>query len=50
MRQSMLDGNVAGVVMPRIGCGLDRLEWSKVLPMIEQIFDGTSIQVIICAR
>ena len=33
------------IVMPKIGCGLDRLDWNKVKPMIEKIFDGFDIVV-----
>ena len=35
------------LAMPRIGAGLDRLEWPKVLDIIHQVFDKTAIQVTI---
>ena len=43
-----LDGfNVPNkIVMPRIGCGLDKLEWKKVRPMIETVF--SSYDVVVC--
>lgn len=34
------------IVMPRIGCGLDKLDWAKVKPMIEEIF--ADFNVVVC--
>lgn len=34
------------IVMPRIGCCLDKLEWEKVRPMIETVFG--SYNVVVC--
>ncbi len=34
------------IVMPRIGCGLDKLEWEKARPMIETAFG--SYDVVVC--
>lgn len=34
------------IVMPRVGCGLDKLEWEKVKPMIETVFG--SYNVVVC--
>lgn len=31
--------------MPRIGCGLDKLEWNKVKEMIKEIFEDTDIVI-----
>lgn len=36
------------LAMPRIGCGLDRLEWDQVKPIIEEVFAGLDIQIVIC--
>lgn len=36
------------VAMPRIGCGLDKLDWDKVKPMIEEIFGDTNIEILVC--
>lgn len=33
------------LVMPRIGCGLDKLEWNKVKEMIKEIFEDTDIVI-----
>lgn len=36
------------LAMPRIGCGLDRLEWSKVYDIICEVFEDMDIEIVIC--
>ena len=33
--------------MPKIGCGLDRLEWTKVKAIIEEIFQEDEIKIVV---
>lgn len=33
--------------MPRIGCGLDGLNWSKVKEMICQIFQSDAVELVV---
>lgn len=33
------------LVMPRIGCGLDKLQWKNVKKMIKEIFEDTNIAI-----
>lgn len=33
------------LAMPKIGCGLDKLKWDKVLVMIKEIFDEEDIKI-----
>ena len=33
--------------MPRVGCGLDQLDWQKVKDMIHDLFHGSKVQVIV---
>ena len=35
------------LAMPVIGCGLDRLQWSKVSAMIKEIFADTDIEIVV---
>lgn len=39
---------ITKVAMPRIGCGLDRLNWDDVRPMIEEIFADMDIEILVC--
>lgn len=43
-----MDKNIYRIAMPKIGCGLDRLSWDKVEPMIKEIFKDLDIEIIIC--
>lgn len=36
------------IAMPVIGCGLDRLEWSKVSDIIKDVFYDTNIEILVC--
>jgi hypothetical protein len=36
------------IVMPKIGCGLDKLEWSKVKSIISEVFNDMDVDIIIC--
>lgn len=38
------------LAMPRIGCGLDKLEWSKVKAIIEEVFADTDVEILICVK
>lgn len=39
---------VKKLAMPLIGCGLDKLEWSKVSTFIQAVFDDTDIEILVC--
>ncbi|CAG04024.1 unnamed protein product [Tetraodon nigroviridis] len=54
LRQSLEDmkshcilNGVTRVSMPRIGCGLDRLQWDRVSVILEQVFKHTHISITI---
>lgn len=36
------------LAMPKIGCGLDRLEWPKVREIIQDVFKDTEIEILVC--
>ena len=33
--------------MPRVGCGVDQLDWKKVNDMIRDVFHGSTVQVTV---
>lgn len=47
MRSHCELNGVARVSMPRIGCGLDRLQWDKVSVILEQVFKHTNISITV---
>ena len=38
------------IAMPVVGCGLDRLEWSKVSEIIKEVFEGADIEILVCKQ
>lgn len=38
------------LAMPRIGCGLDRLQWDKVKAIIEEVFANTDVEILVCVK
>lgn len=47
MRNHAAVHDVKEIAMPKIGCGLDRLEWSKVSTLIQDVFGDASIQITV---
>ncbi|NWR77359.1 OARD1 deacetylase, partial [Centropus unirufus] len=47
MKDHCLHNGVTDISMPRIGCGLDRLEWDKVSSILEEVFEGTDIKITV---
>ncbi|ARF10133.1 hypothetical protein Hokovirus_1_12 [Hokovirus HKV1] len=45
LKNQLLERNIKSISMPKIGCGLDKLEWSKVSEIIENVFSDTNIIV-----
>ena len=37
------------LVMPKIGCGLDRLQWARVREYIQEIFKDTDLDILVCS-
>lgn len=38
------------LAMPLIGCGLDRLEWSKVQDIVFEVFRDTNVEILVCRK
>ena len=41
--------NIKYLAMPKIGCGLDRLSWGKVREIIQNVFNDTDIEIVVCS-
>ena len=48
MREQMEFLDITKLAMPKIGCGLDRLEWDKVYDIICEVFEDTDVEIVIC--
>lgn len=48
MKDYAVEMGVKKIAMPQIGCGLDRLNWSDVSVLIEEVFGGTDIEILVC--
>ncbi|XP_069383607.1 ADP-ribose glycohydrolase OARD1 [Paralichthys olivaceus] len=47
MKSHCVKNRVTRISMPRIGCGLDRLEWRRVSEILEQVFKHTNISITV---
>ncbi|XP_055911512.1 ADP-ribose glycohydrolase OARD1 [Eupeodes corollae] len=47
MRTHMLTNGVNKLAIPRIGCGVDKLNWTKVKSQIEEVFKNDSIEIVV---
>ena len=45
MKEHAVENSVTKIAMPRIGSGLDRLDWARVRQMIQETFAETSVEV-----
>lgn len=42
--------HISKLAMPKIGCGLDKLQWLKVQRILEEVFADVDIHIIICEK
>ncbi|GJQ70845.1 hypothetical protein Trydic_g768 [Trypoxylus dichotomus] len=47
MKDHIITKNVKKLALPRIGCGLDALEWKNVKNMLEYIFQNVDVDIVI---
>ena len=45
MRDHATKNDIKRISMPKLGCGLDKLEWPKVLDIIHEVFTETTLQI-----
>lgn len=48
LRDQLLELEIRQVGIPKLGCGLDRLNWRIVRSMIEEVFRYTGIDFLVC--
>ena len=50
MRDMMVERQQLKLAMPKIGCGLDGLDWNIVRAIIKEVFEDTDIEILICVK
>ena len=50
MKRVCIANGIRKVAMPKIGCGLDRLEWKKVSETIKDVFKDVDIEILVCVK
>jgi len=48
MKMIAVENCIKKIAMPRIGCGLDKLNWQDVEPMIKDVFKDMDIEIMVC--
>ena len=48
LKKHVVEKRVQKIAMPRIGCGLDRLDWPNVKFMVEFVFRDVNVQIVVC--
>ena len=43
----MKENGVEGVAMPKIGCGLDLLDWLQVKRLLKEIFENSGFNIVV---
>lgn len=50
MKENMVDTGVKKIAMPKIGCGLDGLNWNIVRSIVKEVFEDTDIEILVCIK
>ena len=48
MREQMEFLDVDKLAIPKIGCGLDRLNWDQVYDIICEVFEDMDVEIVVC--
>jgi len=48
MREDTEIRNIKKIAMPKIGCGLDKLDWYDVSLLIKETFADTDVEILVC--
>lgn len=46
-RKQALEINLPKIAMPKIGCGLDKLDWNNVREVIKEVFGSAEIEIMV---
>src|SRR6185436_21137174 len=49
LRDHMLQNDILKLAVPKLGCGLDGLNWRIVRNMLEILFHYTGVEILVCS-
>lgn len=44
----ILQNSITRIAMPKIGCGIDGLEWERVSDIIKSIYEDLDVEIVVC--
>lgn len=47
MRKDMQTNGIKKLGIPKIGCGLDRLEWDRVYDLLHRVFNADDVEIVL---
>lgn len=47
LRKQSVERGLKKLAMPKIGCGLDKLDWNNVREIIKEVFKDTEIEILV---
>lgn len=48
MKEQLDFASATKLAIPKLGCGLDKLEWSHVENILKDVFDDTNVDIVVC--
>lgn len=48
LKRSLKNDKITKLAIPKLGCGLDKLSWSKVRSILNHIFSNSGIKILVC--
>ena len=49
MKEQCEEWDITKLAIPYIGCGLERLNWDEVKDVIEDVFEDTDVEILVCS-
>ena len=47
-REFCIQNNIKYLAIPKLGCGLDKLDWNDVEPFLKEMFEGMDVEILVC--
>ena len=47
-KEFCIKNNIKYLAIPKLGCGLDKLDWKDVEPFLREMFEDIDIEILVC--